>query len=183
MPTTFNSPPLSVVPAGLYLNTDYRFNCNGSLTAWNLCYYLTDRQSPTQIKTGIWRRRENGELFELVNESTTTLNITNPGDGTKFLCRRWNLNESWFVNVQEGDIIGVYIEDTLSIHLFESNPNSNSNNREIMKVDNANDILSNVSSSMMRGVPYFLYVEAVIGNFVCTNFILYELTQRKKHYW
>lgn len=158
MPTTFNSPAENPsMLSGLYLNMNYSFNCIGDVIAWRMCYYFNSRaQNSTQVKAGIWRPRENDE-FELVNDSVIELSIPNLVDGTQFLCRRWDLNST--IKVREGDIVGLYVKDTSSIHMFEANNLHDG----IMRVENTTDIYSNVSKSSLESARFSLYLEAVTG--------------------
>lgn len=160
MPTTFNSPARNTsMLSGLYLNTKYSFNCDGIIIAWRMCYYFSNGgQNSTQVKAGIWRPRRNNE-FELVDNSVIELSIPYLLDGTRFLCRNWDVNDT--VEVKEGDIVGLYVEDTSSIHMFEANNQPVG----IMEVENKMDIYSNISRFDLKPASFSLYLEAVTGKF------------------
>lgn len=163
MPTTFNNAPDNTSSlSGLFLNTKYSSSCNGTATAWNFCYYVSEfERQNISVQAGVWRE-ENGS-YKLVNGSLIDLPIPEAEIGFQFVCRHWLLNSTnEFFDVQEGDIVGVYVNDTLDIndvHVMGVHTSGNG----LMKAGDITDVHSQVSSSELTQVNYSLYLVSRIG--------------------
>ena len=164
MPTTFNNAPTNTSGLlGLFLNTNYASPYDGNVTAWDFCYYISVTQTnTTTIWAGVWR--ESGGYYTLVDDSLIGLPIPNPQLGFQFVCRYWALNESEAFEVQEGDIVGMYVdgtEDNNVVHILGM-PANNEPNAGIIKSMDIVDI-DNVSNSILTPANYTLYLVAILG--------------------
>ena len=170
MPLTFNNAPKNTSGlSGLFLNTEYCSPCNGSVTAWDFCYYINiTHMSKLTIQAGVWRK--SGEDYTLVNNSLIDLPIPDPRaqPGFQFICRHWVLSEECRgeppFEVQKGDIVGMYVNDTSDenvVHVLGTPPN-NASNAGTMRSREITDI-NEVSNSSLMPVSYSLYLVAVLG--------------------
>lgn len=165
IPTTFDVAFKSISNfSGLYLNTNSMSTCNGTVIAWNYCYYVniqgTNRQL-TKIQAGVWRRQEMG-YYQLVTNSLTDIPIPPLDGGLQFVCREWYLNFDKTFEVQEGDIVGLHAEKSGVIH-FLGISTSNEQDNGTQKAEHITDTTSPVSPSELIVTPYALYLMAVIG--------------------
>ncbi len=166
MPTTFNNRPDNTSRlSGLFLNTEYRSLYDGNVTAWDFCYYINDtKMNNITIQAGVWR--ESSGNYTLVNDSLIDLPIPDPELGFQFVCRHWVLNESQLFEVQMGDIVGMYVNDTSDsnmVHILGMPP-SNEPNTGIMKLNTLIDIENDiVSNSILAPMDYSLYLVALLG--------------------
>ena len=104
--------------------------------------------------------------YTLVDDSLIDLPIPPPQPGFQFVCRHWTLGcrEPTF-DVQEGDIVGMYVNDTSDdnmVHILGMPPNNESSAGTMKSVD-----VTNINSvSNLTSVSYSLYLEAVLGTFI-----------------
>ena len=169
MPTTFNNPPEDTSGlSGLFLNTNDTSPCNGNVTAWDFCYYISVTQSSMiTIQAGVWR--ESGEYYTLVNDSLIDLPIPDPQQGFQFVCRHWPLSECQdepTFEVEKGDIVGMYVNDTSDdnmVHILGM-PSDNEITAGTKKIGSMNITdINNVSNSALASVGYSLYLVAELG--------------------
>lgn len=168
-PTTlYPSPPKNL--SGLFLNThpDSRAPCNGKVVAWDFCYYVLDDTIPQQkndsirIQAGVWRQQDNSE-YQFLKSSSIKLPIPSPMAGFQFVCRHWSLvtNNATF-EVEEGDIVGVYVDDTRMVHVLGNSTNDAEDNG-IVRAVNITDIEMPVSMSELNSTSFSLYLKAIMG--------------------
>lgn len=168
-PTTlYPSPPKNL--SGLFLNThpDSRAPCDGTVVAWDFCYYVLDDMIPQhnndsiRIQAGVWRQQDNSE-YQFLNNSSIDLPIPRPTAGFQFVCRHWSLvtNNATF-EVEEGDIVGVYVDGIKMVHVLGSSTNDAQDNG-IVRAVNIIDIKTPVSVSELDSTSYSLYLKAIMG--------------------
>ena len=104
--------------------------------------------------------------YTLVDDSLIDLPIPPPQPGFQFVCRHWALGcrEPTF-DVQEGDIVGMYVNDTSDDNTVHILGMPNEPSADTMKSANITNI-SSVSDSSLTPVPYSLYLEAVLSTFI-----------------
>lgn len=152
--------------SGLLLNMNYPSPCNGRVIAWNYCYYVNVQavnQESTQItvQAGVWR--EQGMGYELLDESLTDLHIPQPDRSLQFVCREWYLDFDRTFQVQEGDIVGLYMkEESHKIH-FSKIPASSEQLNATLKVEDITQLRSTIMNSQLSNTAYSFYLMAVIG--------------------
>ena len=78
----------------------------------------------------------------------------------QFACHRWNLTHDATFAVQEGDVVGVFVNGTRMVHLHVLSE-SKRDNGIVRAVDNITSIESSVSKFV--NTSYSLYLEAVMG--------------------
>jgi hypothetical protein len=169
MPTTFNNGPNDISGlSGLFLNTEYRSPCNGNVTAWDFCYYISATpMSNITIQAGVWR--ESGGSYTLVNDSLINLPIPDPEEGFLFVYRHWVLDKSQF-KVEVGDVVGMYVNDTSdnsTVHILGMHPNGG-----IVKSMQTLTDINNVSNSILMPTDYSLYLVALLGIVTMVHAIL-----------
>ena len=110
-----------------------------------------------------------------MNGSSIKLPIPEPARGFQFVCRRWSLNTSTLsdempFDVQEGDIVGMYVydpSDDNTVHILGmSTPGEDGG---LLKANIVPDNITSpvLNSDLMDNVSYSLYLVAVIGNYYC----------------
>ena len=170
IPATIDTAPIedtSSSLSGLFLNINDNSTCNGTVTAWDFCYYVINTpqqdQESTNIQAGVWRKQDGG--YQLLNRSIIDLPIPNPERGFQFVCRHWSLNPTnETFTVQEGDTVGIYVTDTSMVHnIILGIPATDEQHNEIMKAGNITDIESPISFKQLNNTFYSLYLMAVIG--------------------
>lgn len=160
------SPPENL--SGLFLNThpDSQAQCDGRVVAWDFCYYVFDDapqqdDNATRIQAGVWR--QNNSEYQLLVNSTIQLPIPEPASGVQFVCRHWSLiNETHDATfeIEEGDIVGVYVDGIRVVHVLGSSTNDAHDN-EIMSTVDITDIKTPVSA--LNNTSYSLYLKALLG--------------------
>ena len=162
------SPPNNL--SGLFLNThpDSRAPCNGTVVAWDFCYHVLDDTIPqgnndsTRIQAGVWRQQNNLE-YHFVNNSSIELPIPRPTAGFQFVCQHWSLvTDNDTFEVQEGDIVGVYVDGIRMVHVLGSSTNDAQDNK-IVRAVNITNIKMPVSVSELNSTSYSLYLKALMG--------------------
>lgn len=165
MPATFDVAFRNVSNfSGLYLNTNSTSACNGTVIAWNYCYYVNiqgTKQQSTKIQAGVWRQKIG--QYQLVENSLADIPIPPLDSGLRFVCREWYLDFNKTFEVQEGDIVGLHAEDKSLVIHFLGMPTSNEQDNGTWKAEHINNITSPVSVSKLITTPYSLYLMAVIG--------------------
>lgn len=94
---------------GLYLDTNNPAPCGGELTEWSLCYYRVLARRQYQVELQVWRESTTNNEYTLVGSSAQTVTTRFLDDA--FVCRRYSLLQSDSIPVQQGDIVGVYLEE------------------------------------------------------------------------
>ena len=103
---------------GLYIDTENPVSCNGTLTQWNLCFYvisgLVMGRSDTHLE--IWRFSPGRETLFRVGWYQTTLSIDGP-QSQSFQCFADTLEPEQYLSVMQGDLLGlaVYIRPALPV--------------------------------------------------------------------
>lgn len=173
MPTTFNNAPIDTSRlSGLFLNTNDSSPYSGNVIAWDFCYYISVTQSSMiTIQAGVWR--ESDGYYTLVNDSLIDLPIPEPQPGFQFVCRHWA--ECQAFEVQEGDIVGMYVNDTSDdnmVHILGMPPDEETNvGTKKIRSMNITDV-NIVSKSALESVGYSLYLVAVLGIYTVVYAIL-----------
>ena len=83
---------------------------------------------------------------------------------SQFICREWTLNSFQMFEVQDGDIVGIYVNDTSSVsavHILGMTGQDATT--EHVGAENVTDITSTVTDDQLNTAPYSLYLMAVIG--------------------
>ena len=167
IPLTFNrasryAPGFS----GVYLNLDYDSTCNGTVIAWEYCYYYNDMHEdnvePAEVKVGVWRA--NGTEYQLVDGSVMTLPTPTLDGGLQFACREWMLNSSQAFQVQEGDIVGIHVNDgsaTSIVHILGMTEQNSTT--EHVRAENVTDDMTSIANDQLSESQYSLYLMATIG--------------------
>lgn len=166
-PTTFDVASDSILnSSGLFLDTNHTSTCNGTVVAWEFCYYVNMQimdMELLKIHAGVWRPQ--GMEYQLVDNSLTDLPISMPDSGLQFVCRQWSVNSGETFDVTEGDIAGMYVKEESNkrnlVHILGM-PISDEAVGGVMKVVNVTNITS-VSYSQLDVTSYSLYLMAVIG--------------------
>lgn len=92
---------------GFYLDSSNPAVCRGQLTDWTLCYYrLPVGQRAYQVELQVWRMNSNG-VYALMGALTQT--VTRFFDLSSFNCRNFDLTENEYIQVERGDLFGVYL--------------------------------------------------------------------------
>ena len=177
-PATLDPSPLEY-SSGLFLNThpDSRAPCNGTVMAWDFCYHVLDDNITLQqtnesirIQAGVWREQNNSE-YQFLSDSLIDLPIPPPARGFQFVCRHWSLVNSTHdakFEVQEGDIVGVYVDDVRIVYVLGGSVDGAQDNR-IMRAVNIADIKTPVSDLDLNSTSYSLYLKAIMGKQVSHN--------------
>ena len=94
-----------------FLNREFPAECDGEITAWNYCYYsenLTNSRTYTAT-VALWRFNNATGQYGVVEGSTAVLTevYTTRRFEADIYCRQKSLAPENFIEVKEGDIIGV----------------------------------------------------------------------------
>ena len=103
---------------GLYLDTSRPAACGGQLTEWRLCYYRISAFRQYQVELQVWRVNSDG-LYALIGTSTQTVNTFGFLD-SPFSCRDFMLTENQYILVEQGDLLGVYLQDNSALTVIGS---------------------------------------------------------------
>ena len=161
--TTIHPPPPDDL-SGLFLNThsDSQAPCNGTVEAWDFCYYVLDNvtqeQNSTSIIPGVWRK-QNNSVYQLVNNSIDLPILTTIKPGVQFVCHHWSLPNNSTFEVKEGDIVGVFVDGLRMVHVL----GNSSSDAEIMKAVDITYIGTPVSEQNLNNTPYSLYLKAMMA--------------------
>ena len=91
----------------MYLDTSNPAECGGQLTNWSLCYYrLPFGLRIYRVELQVWGVNSDGS-YTLQDTSTETLSIF--FELSLFKCRSFILTENEYIQVERGDILGVYL--------------------------------------------------------------------------
>ena len=148
LPTAFRAPAHLV--NGQVLNLEDRITCNGTVTAWSVCYYINGVEE-TEINVGIWRENSDSGIFELVKNCTLPVPSINPS--FEFVCQQWNLplEECFNLSVIVDDVIGIHLTEEMTLNTLEQVEGSTLLLRE------------NMNSSGTSLTDHGLYIEARVG--------------------
>ena len=112
-----------------FLNREFPAECDGEITAWNYCYYrdssyLNNGETYTAT-VAVWRFNNVTGRYDVVEGSVSLLTEVYRPRRFKmdFYCRLELLTPDNYVEVMQGDIIGVSLPTTNSIPMLgHSNP-------------------------------------------------------------
>ena len=114
-----------------FLNREFPAECDGEITAWNYCYYRDNNyfdDGETYTATvAVWRFNNVTGRYDVVEGSTSMLTeVYRPRRfETDFYCRLASLTPDNYVEVMQGDIIGVSLPTTNSIPMLgHTNPDN-----------------------------------------------------------
>jgi hypothetical protein len=118
---------------GYYIDPGNQVPCTGQLTAWNYCFYEPASGQRTTYNFRLQVRRLSTSVYRLVGEEVVSLRRRPRG---RFRCFTISLDEGEYIDVQRGDVLGVFLDTPLlslvaasesSAHrlLFAASPNSN----------------------------------------------------------
>ena len=92
---------------GVYLDTSNPAECGGQLTDWRICYYRLPFGLRTyQVELQVWGVNSDGS-YTLKGTSTET--VSRFFDLSSFNCRSFVLTENEYIQVERGDVLGVYL--------------------------------------------------------------------------
>ena len=148
---------------GVYLDTSNPATCGGQLTDWGLCYYRLPRGQRTyQVELQMWRVNSDGSyaLKDTSSQSVTTFN-----DQSSFNCRDFVLTENEYIQVERGDILGVYLsgrsEDNTALTVIGSGTD-----QDVLEYGLPSDTAA-LQLAQISGVR--MHISANIGNFHTIN--------------
>lgn len=159
------SPSTNNLLSGLFLNIHYQAPCSGKVVAWEFCYHIysldmpeeQDHNNVTEIQAGVWSRGQNNLEYHLKKNSLTNLNISIPNSDLQFACYRRDLLHGATIEVEEGDIVGVFVSGTNMVTVLSESEQDNG----ILRA-NIPSIESLVLKSELNSTTYSLYLEAVV---------------------
>ena len=152
---------------GWFLNTDDPANCNGTATvvAWDFCYYSNSTiEIQNNITVAVWRREADSESssYVMVNDSKGQIMIQPQADAlyiTEFICQKWELNSNTAFSVKNGDIIGAYFSENVSVHILGS-----VQGQSVLKQEHFEVLDKQIKfNSTTKLDDYGLYLEAILG--------------------
>lgn len=116
-------PTEAFITNGQYVNLNDPATCSGNLTAWHFCYYrssIDTGSSMYNIYLRVWRNVQ-GNTYNLVSNAAVrgspNLNV---GD---VICIDALIAEDQYVQVEQGDVIAVYIPFTIpTVSILASQP-------------------------------------------------------------
>jgi hypothetical protein len=94
---------------GVYLDTSNPAVCGGQLIDWSICYYRFPFSGlrTYQVELQVWRVNSDGS-YTLKSASTETVRIRF-NDLSSFNCINFALTENEYIQVERGDILGMYL--------------------------------------------------------------------------
>ena len=166
-----NNPPpstaLTTSVSGTYLNTMNPAQCSDHITKWHYCYYQTSslRASTTYSMTvAVWRFDSQTNMYNVVQGSTRTMTLQPIQTLAKIFCIEETLSESDYVQVMQGDVIGVVLPSSNPIPVVGTNAGSNYALQRHSQNSNAINLLNSEFSMQSQAV---LHLYASIGE--CYN--------------
>jgi len=99
---------------GLFLDMQNPAPCNGTVTAWNYCFYRIESASDINyiVDFVVYRRRGNGVMYDLVESMTVDMSGGQLEDlNSHFTCDTISLQESEMFEIREADVLGACLND------------------------------------------------------------------------
>lgn len=146
---------------GLYLDIDHPAACSGRIIAWNFCHYAPWLFSSTTYSAlfQVWREtssRNYTKVFEVSRD------VDIPRRQVQFLCQNVILQESNYINVDEGDVLGLYMPVTRGLRVIALNYIGNSLHHHVAVADATKQIQVDLDSTQEM-LSQALHLTAVIG--------------------
>ena len=170
-----NNPPpsgsMTTTLGGTYLNTQYPVTCGNHITKWHYCYHTeaTTPRSTLSMTVSVWSWDAATNTYIVSPNSIRTITLQPVQTLAKIFCVEESLNETDYITVSKGDVIGVVLPSSISIPIVSS---STSSERFIMK-HSRNDSPLNLSCSML--CPEYeaaLHLYATIGKSILNVFLM-----------
>ena len=89
------------------------------VSGWSYCYYSPygNEESSATVIFSLWRWSEGGTLKE-VNGSKFSVDMETLPEGQWLACEERELGEGCGVEMEEGDLVGVFINQNTSLHIL-----------------------------------------------------------------
>ena len=93
---------------GLYIDPDNPSPCTGQLTGWRYCYYEPESGNRVRInfQFHVWRFDVDDNTYRKVGQSDVSFR---PPPQGRFRCRNAVLDETEYIDIKRGDLLGVFL--------------------------------------------------------------------------
>ncbi|CAI8009803.1 hypothetical protein GBAR_LOCUS6547 [Geodia barretti] len=111
--------PNSQQISGLFLSSLGPCGGGGCVSGWSYCYYSPygNEESLVTVIFSLWRWSEGGTLKE-VNGSKFSVDMKTLPEGQWLVCEDRDLGEGCGVEMEEDDLVGVFINQNTSLHIL-----------------------------------------------------------------
>ncbi len=113
---------------GQYIDWTHPLECSGNLTTWNFCYYREDitQDGVYRVYFRIWRpENESMPTLTRIYNRETLIQINQDDVASPFMCDTIALAMDEYIEVQERDVLGVYIPvfQSRTLHIVGNDTN------------------------------------------------------------
>ena len=113
---------------GVILNTQYPVTCGNYITKWHYCYYTNfiapQATTTLSMTVAVWYLNETTNINVVYPRSIRTITQQPVSTQDKIFCVEEALNETDYIPVQQGDIIGVVLPLLSAIPIVSYSHNS-----------------------------------------------------------
>ena len=155
--------------SGTYLNTQYPVTCGNHITKWHYCYH-TEAATPgatLSITVAVWSLDTATNTYIVSPSSIRNITLQPIQTLAKIFCVEESLNETEYVVVSTGDLIGVVLPSNNVIPVISSNSESAIS----MKFSQSEVPLSFLKLELLNSTGIALHLYASIGKLFNTSFL------------
>ncbi len=149
--------------SGTYLNVGFPVTGKNHITKWHYCYYpqATTPGSVLSMKVAVWSLDVASNTYIVNPRSIRFITLTAVQTLAKIFCVQEPINQTEYVSVSHGDVIGLSLHSANAIPIVGS---SSLNSTTLLKVNTEKDFPSDMSEAdLMTMTTRTLHLHATLG--------------------